>query len=58
MRRKSETTGFVGRSIGNEGLPVTPESTRAYENEEWAWMVAEDPAFYLAKPGRTENTGG
>jgi hypothetical protein len=30
---------------------------RAADSEEWAWMVDEDPAFYLAKPGGVEAAG-
>jgi hypothetical protein len=27
--------------------PAAPEPSRAVGSEEWAWMVDEDPAFYL-----------
>lgn len=57
MRIKRDTTEHLGHGIGNDGPPITPESSRASETEEWTWMVAEDPAFYLSKPGRTESTG-
>ena len=55
---RNATTEFLGRSIGNEHSPVTSESSRSTESEEWAWMVAEDPAFYLSTSGRAENAGG
>lgn len=58
MRRKGETSEFAGRGIGNEGPSATPEATRVSGNEEWAWMVDEDPAFYLSKTGRAESTRG
>lgn len=58
MRNRSETTEFSGLSIGNERPPAIAEAKRAAEKEEWAWMVDEDPAFYLSKSGRIENTGG
>ena len=57
MRHKNETTEFAGRRIVDEQLPAALELLRASENEEWAWMVAEDPAFYLSKPARAENAG-
>jgi len=44
------------RGIGNDRPPITPETSRASDNDEWAWMVAEDPAFYLTGPGKAENT--
>ncbi len=58
MRRGSEPTEPLGRSIGNDGSSVSPKSSRVPENEEWAWMVYEDPAFYLSKPERSKNEGG
>ncbi len=35
-----------------------PGSSRTTENEEWAWMVAEDPVFYLSKPVELEDVCG
>jgi hypothetical protein len=59
LRHTNAATEFPGRSIGKDDSPVTPDSSRTTENEEWAWMVAEDPAFYLSKPGRAaESQGG
>ena len=52
-----DTAEHLGRSIGKDSPPITPETLRASENEEWAWMIAEDPAFYLSGPGKAENTG-
>ena len=46
--RKNETTEFARRSIGKDEPAVAPEPLTAAENEEWAWMVDEDPAFYLS----------
>jgi hypothetical protein len=34
------------------GPPVNPEPSHAAESEEWAWMVDEDPAFYLEETRR------
>ena len=55
MRNTSETIGFARRRIDEDKSPITPEPLRAAENEEWAWMVDEDPAFYLSKPGGAED---
>jgi hypothetical protein len=57
LRHVGETTGFPERSVGGDEPSVAQEPLRAAENEEWAWMVDEDPAFYLKKPGGAE-TGG
>ena len=37
--------------------PAAPEPSRGSENEEWAWMVDEDPVFYLEETG-PEKRGG
>jgi hypothetical protein len=58
LSNKRDTAEYLGAGIGNDSPPVTPESSMASENEEWAWMIAEDPAFYLSKSGRAETTGG
>ncbi|MBA2712712.1 MAG: hypothetical protein H0U55_04035 [Rubrobacteraceae bacterium] len=58
MNRKNATTEFMGRRIGDEHPPIATEPTRASESEEWAWMVDEDPAFYLSQQSRAENAGG
>jgi hypothetical protein len=57
MSRKDETTRFLGLTIGKDESPVAPELLRASDSEEWAWMIDEDPAFYLTKPGSVETTG-
>jgi hypothetical protein len=54
LRLTSETIEFARRSVGNDEPHVTSEPLRAAESEEWAWMVDEDPAFYLSKPGNVE----
>ena len=56
MKGKIETAIHNGHGVGNDSSTTTPETLPAPENEEWAWMVAEDPAFYLST-GRAENTG-
>ena len=53
---KNTTIESLGRSTGTEHPSIGP--AQVYESEEWAWMVDEDPAFYLSQGGRTENTGG
>jgi hypothetical protein len=58
LSNKRDTAEYPGAGIGNDSPPVTSESSMASENEEWAWMIAEDPAFYLSKSGRAETTGG
>ena len=56
MRHKNETTD-ISRHAGRKDEPsAAPEPLRA-ENEEWAWMVDEDPAFYLSGPGGVEAAG-
>jgi hypothetical protein len=55
---KNTTTESLRLSTGTEHSPITPAPARAYDSEEWAWMVDEDPAFYLSQGGRVENTGG
>ena len=57
MRYKGETAGFARRNIGRGEPSGAPEPPRASDSEEWAWMVDEDPAFYLAKPGGVEAAG-
>ncbi len=47
--------GATKRAAQSAGGPaVAKEPSKAAENEEWAWMVDEDPAFYLeeAAPGK------
>jgi hypothetical protein len=57
LSSKRDTTEYSRYGTGDS--PITPNSSRGTENEDWAWMVDEDPAFYLTKSGRApENTGG
>jgi hypothetical protein len=60
LRNKRNAVEYSRHSNGTGDSPIAPESSRGQENEEWAWMVDEDPAFYLAKSGRAQenNTGG
>ncbi len=49
------------RSVASGTRPATGplESSRGTESEEWAWMVDEDPAFYLEEAGPApEKRGG
>ena len=54
MRHKNETTELARRAVGKDESSGAPEPLRAAESEDWAWMVDEDPAFYLSKPGSVE----
>jgi hypothetical protein len=56
LRHTSETTEFARRTIGKDDATVAPEPLRIADSEEWAWMVDEDPAFYLS-PGSVEAAG-
>ena len=56
MKGKIETAIHNGHGVGNDSSTTIPETRPAFDHEEWDWMVAEDPAFYLAT-GRAENTG-
>jgi hypothetical protein len=56
LKGKRETTVHTRQGVGNDSSTNTPETRSAFDHEEWAWMVAEDPAFYLAT-GRAENAG-
>ena len=42
--RERDSTRFGSTGVGRQ---PAPEPLRATEGEEWAWMVDEDPAFYL-----------
>lgn len=56
MRSKKEAAEHAAAGTKTAGSPATPEVS---ENEQWAWMVDEDPAFYLSKSGTApESTGG
>jgi hypothetical protein len=54
VRHKNETTEFARRSVRKDEPSVAPEPSRAADNQEWAWMVDEDPAFYLSGTGGVE----
>ncbi|HJQ28000.1 MAG TPA: hypothetical protein VJ827_01570 [Rubrobacter sp.] len=57
MRSNRDAVEYSRHGTGDP--QITPNSSPGPENEEWAWMVDEDPAFYLTKSGRApENTGG
>jgi len=57
LSSKRDAAEHLGLTTGKDSQPRALEARKASENEEWAWMVDEDPAFYLAKPGRAKNTG-
>ena len=54
MRHTGETTEVARRTVGRDEASVAPEPLRTADSEEWAWMVDEDPAFYLSKSGSVE----
>lgn len=56
MKSKIETAIHTRHGVGNDSSTTTLETSPASDYEEWAWMVAEDPAFYLST-WRAENTG-
>ena len=56
MTSKINTAEPQGQGIGNDSQSITSVGPPTSENEEWAWMIAEDPAFYLST-GRAENKG-
>ena len=59
MRSKRNAVEYSRHNNSAGDSAITPESSRVSENEEWAWMVDEDPAFYLTKSERVpENRGG
>jgi hypothetical protein len=52
LRHKGETTEFSVRTVGEDNPSITPKSSVTPDREEWAWMIDEDPAFYLSEaPG-------
>ena len=57
MRHASETAEFPVRRSGEDNSFITPKSLGTSDCEEWIWMVDEDPAFYLSKPGGAEGAG-
>jgi hypothetical protein len=56
LKSKIETAIHSGHGVGNDSSTTTAEIRPTFDHEEWDWMVAEDPAFYLAT-GRADNTG-
>jgi hypothetical protein len=57
LRHTSDTTEFPVRRNGDDNTSITRQSLRTSDCEEWIWMVDEDPAFYLSKPGGSEAAG-
>ena len=56
---KRDNARSIASGTRSGGTPAAPEPSRAVESEEWAWMIDEDPAFYLAEPGPApEKRGG
>jgi hypothetical protein len=55
---KRDNARAIASSAGSGGPPAAPEPSRVAESEEWAWMVDEDPAFYLAEAGPTPDKRG
>jgi hypothetical protein len=49
---KRDNARPIASGTRSGGPPAAPETSRAAESEEWAWMVDEDPAFYLEETGR------
>ena len=47
----------IAPGTGSTGSPVNPEPSHAAESEEWAWMVDEDPAFYLEEAAPDKRAG-
>jgi hypothetical protein len=56
LKSKIDNPMHTGHGVGNDSSTTTAEIRPTFDHEEWDWMVAEDPAFYLAA-GRAENTG-
>jgi hypothetical protein len=58
LRSKRDAVEYSRHNNGTGDSSITPNSSRGPENQDWAWMVDEDPAFYLTKSGIVpENTG-
>ena len=57
MRHSNETTEFPVQRNGEDNSYITSKSLRTSDCEEWIWMVDEDPAFYLSRPGGAEAAG-
>jgi hypothetical protein len=54
LRHKNEVADFARHANRKDEPSAAPEPSRTVDNEEWAWMVDEDPAFYLSGPGCVE----
>lgn len=54
MRSTRDAAEYLRHLTSAGDVQITPE-----RNQEWLWMVAEDPAFYLANSAISrENAGG
>jgi len=58
LRSKRDAVEYSRHGNSTGDAPTTPDPSRVSENEEWSWMVAEDPAFYLRKSGRAQDNPG
>jgi hypothetical protein len=57
LRNTREAAEYSRHLTSAGDVQITPE--RSPENQEWIWMVGEDPAFYLANSTISrENAGG
>jgi hypothetical protein len=58
LRSKRDAVEYLRHGNSTGDAPTTLEPARNPENEEWSWMVDEDPAFYLRKSGRAQDNPG
>ena len=49
MSHTGETIDISARRMGEDNPSIASKPSRAPDREEWAWMVDEDPAFYLSE---------
>lgn len=49
MRHTGETIDIPARRTGEDTPSIASKPSRTPDGEEWAWMVDEDPAFYLSE---------
>ncbi len=54
---KRDNSKSIAPGTGPGGPPAAPEPSRAADSEEWAWMVDEDPAFYLEEAAPDKRAG-
>ncbi len=54
---KRDNSKSIAPGTGSGGPPAVPKPSRAAESEEWAWMVDEDPAFYLEEAAPDKRAG-